>query len=282
MASAIGTNMIHQAVSLCLFFCILQTSGDATPQIQLAGFDDLFAIATGKLQPDPAMLDREDRSLANTFPFNKGEQQRSYQENEIGHTSQRQLQQSPASGHYASIPQASGVSQSQTFGYSPLQSQGSSATVPAFATHLGRGAAAAGFNLLAGIGTRNNPWAQYQIGQLGQGQYQLGQAQYQGQAQYPSLGQTQVQTQYEAQAQAQAKSQAQYQAQARAQAQAQADAQARAQAQAQAQAYAHAQAQYPAQPSVHVEAQPIFSPAGRQPQPAYPQPQPNVAVGGLQ
>merc|ERR1712106_713905 len=208
-SSAIRTNMIHQAVSLCLFFCILQTSGDATPQIQLAGFDDLFAIATGKLQPDPAMLDREDRSLANTFPFNKVEQQRSYLENEIGHTSQRQLQQSPASGHYASTPQASGVSQSQTFGYSPPQSQGSSATAPASATHLGRGAAAAGFNLLAGFGTRNNPWAQY-----------------------PSLSQTQVQTQYEAQAQAQAKAQAQYQAQARAQAQAQADAQARAQAKA--------------------------------------------------
>jgi len=298
-SSAIRTNMTRQAVSLCLFFCLLQTSGDASPQIQLAGFDDLFAIATGKLQPDPAMLDREDRSLANTFPFNKVEQQRSYLENEIGHTSQRQLQQSPASGHYASIPQASGVSQSQTFGYSPLQSQGSSATAPASATHLGRGAAAAGFNLLAGFGTRNNPWAQYQIGQIGQGQYQLAQAQYQGQAQYPSLGQTQVQTQYEAQAQAQAKAQGQYQAQARAQAQAQAEAQARSQARAQAQAqaeaedqaYAHAQVQYPAQPSVHVEAQPIFSPApvatptygaGRQPQPAYPQPQPNVAVGGLQ
>ena len=46
---------------LLLFLCVGVQAG---PDIQLAGFEDLFRLATA------GMADREDRSLLNSYPFN--------------------------------------------------------------------------------------------------------------------------------------------------------------------------------------------------------------------
>jgi len=46
-------------------------AGEATPGIQVAGFDDLLQLATGSSASHGyGMQERSDRSLANTFPFN--------------------------------------------------------------------------------------------------------------------------------------------------------------------------------------------------------------------
>merc|ERR1712123_229502 len=44
-------------------------TGDAAPDIQLAGFDDLFRLATAAARA--GMAGREDRSLVNSYPFNQ-------------------------------------------------------------------------------------------------------------------------------------------------------------------------------------------------------------------
>jgi len=53
-------------------------AGEATPGIQLAGFDDLLKLATGSSASlGDGMQERSDRSLANTFPFNMSPDQNS-------------------------------------------------------------------------------------------------------------------------------------------------------------------------------------------------------------
>merc|ERR1712106_212869 len=63
-----GQRMMKCCVVSLLFAVV---AGEATPDIQLAGFDDLFKLATGSSASNgDEMQERSDRSLANTFPFN--------------------------------------------------------------------------------------------------------------------------------------------------------------------------------------------------------------------
>jgi len=142
-------------------------NSDASPQMQLAGFDDLFALATGNVQHDEvAMRERGDRSLTNTFPFNQVAQeiQRSYAQNQPA-SLQTEAHIAPlqASAHSTQLQATARTAQLQANPHSP--------NLPSSTSLLDRNAAAAGFHLLAGFGSRTNPWAQYQIGSPSVGQY---------------------------------------------------------------------------------------------------------------
>merc|ERR1712123_417427 len=60
--------LLLRALSPLLLLPALIT-GDAAPDIQLAGFDDLFRLATAAA--GAGMAGREDRSLVNSYPFNQ-------------------------------------------------------------------------------------------------------------------------------------------------------------------------------------------------------------------
>lgn len=146
-------NMI---VKILLLTCVLVTGeGEASPQIQLSDFDDLFALATGKITNQETMRDRGDRALTNTFPFNQVEQQRSHAQHQQSSYTQ------PKQSSYAQLQQRSYVQPKPTAQYSNF---------PASTTHLSQNNAAAGFTLLAGFGSRRNPWGQYQVGNPAQRQ----------------------------------------------------------------------------------------------------------------
>jgi len=54
---------------------LTRVKGEATPNIQLAQFDDLLKLATASWHSQDYMQDRDDRSLTNTYPFNHVERQ---------------------------------------------------------------------------------------------------------------------------------------------------------------------------------------------------------------
>jgi len=161
----------------------------AEPGVQLAGFEDLFKLATEGSTGRHPMQDRADRSLANTYPFHLGDKRGS-----PGHTAGRRVSPSPVrNNHHAhhQTGQAEALSpaaQSSSFGSSLLHPPAAhtnyqaQAGVPASSFHLNLQAqsqAQAGFSLLAGFGSRTNPISQYQIGsspQAPQHHYAAGQA----------------------------------------------------------------------------------------------------------
>jgi len=176
-------------VSVPLLLAVLTTSS-ASPAnpggVQLAGFQDLFRLATEGVGRD-RMEDRSDRSLANSYPFHLGEKQSS------GHSARQGQSFSPLStGHQAQeqfghrqdlsqlLPFDTGSSYGSSLGLSYGSSLGSSVfQAPALQTHSGLPAssfrlnhqtqsqAQLGFSLLSGFGSRLNPTSQYQIGSQG-------------------------------------------------------------------------------------------------------------------
>merc|ERR1712106_614513 len=70
---------IERMIKCCVVSLLLVVvASEATPDIQLAGFDDLFKLATGSSASNgDEMQERSDRSLANTFPFNTSPDQNS-------------------------------------------------------------------------------------------------------------------------------------------------------------------------------------------------------------
>lgn len=139
----------HKMIVKLLFLTCVLVEGGASPQIQLSDFDDLFALATGKITNQETMRDRGDRALTNTFPFNQVGRQRSHPQ-----------------------PQASSYTQPQQRSYPQPQPAAQYTNFPASTSHLSQSNAAAGFALLAGFGSRKNPWAQYQVGNPSQ--FQVG------------------------------------------------------------------------------------------------------------
>merc|ERR1712106_1216553 len=69
LQALVAGQRIMKCCGVSLLFAVV--AGEATPDIQLAGFDDLFKLATGSSASNgDEMKERSDRSLANTFPFN--------------------------------------------------------------------------------------------------------------------------------------------------------------------------------------------------------------------
>jgi len=181
-------------VSFVLSSLIIAT--EATPQ--LADFDDLFALATGKITNDE-MRERDDRSLANSYPFNlnhvaqevqhqshiqTGPQQAynqvtnpqvaynqatnpqlAYNQQTNPQVAYNQQTKPQVAYNQQTIPQ---VAYNQITNPS-LTTNNNFAPASVFSYNQ-QDQSAAGFNLLAGFGSRLSPQLQYQIGGIQQQQ----------------------------------------------------------------------------------------------------------------
>jgi len=146
-------------VLLVIGLVVALVAGDATPDIQLVGFDDLFKLTQGvsSNKNSDAMEPREDRSLLNTFPFNQVEDT-SYSQGGASHVVSHHTTGRVASGGGHLSTEAGGhLSRSQAIGRRRIKASGlrSSSHLSGGAGHLfgGAGHLAGGASHLAGGGT---------------------------------------------------------------------------------------------------------------------------------